>query len=78
MLIHVVRVERYGLGLRRMEHLLSVSIGLIKSQAGHEAGEGVAYLKSVSVNFLASCRSRSRVPGVMVDRHVYDDRRGNM
>lgn len=38
-----------------MVHLLSAGIGLIKSQAGHEAGEGVAYLKSVSLNSRASC-----------------------
>ncbi|ELU40918.1 DUF803 domain-containing membrane protein [Rhizoctonia solani AG-1 IA] len=58
-----------------LRHLNSIS-GLIQSQQGHEAGEGVAYLKSVyspehaSLTPLLICTT---ILGPMVDGHDNDD-----
>lgn len=64
--------------MRWLGHLLSGGLGLIRSQAGHEAGEGVAYLKSVSPELYLRCHSRSSILALMVDWHVHDDLRRNM
>jgi len=45
--------------------------GLLRSQAGHAAGEGVAYLKSVSNSLPQPVRHVINIPyqAIMVDRH---------
>ena len=43
--------------------------GLLASQAGHEAGKGVAYLKSVSATLFSSLRDTHDITANVVDGH---------
>jgi hypothetical protein len=76
-LISLGRAERYDTMHVCRHLLLTAHLGLIASQVGHEAGEGVGYLKSVSLHGTTRC-SRSFALGHVVDRNVDDDCRRDM